>query len=88
MISLTVSFIPEVGRYYKALYLPTGEWISLPNGKITYYHSPQDTLLYAKGKHFYYTHFINFIQPVLIEHFHFERIDNFKVIHYEFMEIN
>jgi hypothetical protein len=75
MCQLSIKFSPGVGRYYKALYLPTGDYIRLPNQTLIYFFSPKHALDYAVsiyGETWDKTcSFL--IWPVLKEHFKFER---------------
>jgi len=78
MWKLNIKFTPAVGGYYKALYLPAGDYVRYPNGKTLYFFSPECAIKYVLDPH-YWTHSLpgafQFIKPVIKEHFVITRIE-------------
>jgi hypothetical protein len=76
MWRLNTKFIPGVGRYYKALYLPTGDYIRFPNQAIIYFFSPKHALDYTVNMYGAWDKTFPFLTwPIIKEHFKFERLE-------------
>lgn len=84
MWKLNINFSYGVGKYYTALYLPTAEYVCLPNGIIVKAFSPETLFAYIKRDYNWKYPMsdadkrIGYIEPILKEHFRFERLDKYE----------